>query len=117
MLTYIAITDSRIAQALSLWHEAERNEFQRHYINLVYDLYAPKTAKDGKRWIKLNRGSSGVYLIDRTSPACDVWSIKAYGVPNRRLDTLDNMMSTWTVLPRIQQTRRDQLGASEVIFS
>ena len=113
--TYITITDSRIAHALSLWHEAERGDFERQYPNLVFDAYAPMTAKDGKRWIKLNRGSSGVYLIDRTSPTLDVWSIKAYGVPNRRIGTLDLMLSAWIQhgRPNTKQSRADQLAASE----
>ena len=91
----VTSTSPVILDALRLWHEAERGDFERGQMNLHYDSYAPKTAKNGKRWIKLDRGSSGVYLIDKLSPALDVYSIKAYGVPNRRICSLDLMMSAW----------------------
>ena len=87
--------DPRIQAALVAWHEAERADFDRQYHNLNYDTYAPKFARPGKRWIKLNRGTSGVYLVDTTSPDLCVYSIKAYGVPNRLLGSLDSMVTAW----------------------
>ena len=115
----MTINSEVIQNALTAWHEAGRSEFQRHYPNLIYNAYSPKRAKDGKRWIKLDSGTSGVYLVDKLSPTLDVYSIKAYGVPNRLLGTLDWMTSTWIQhkAQKPRQSRADQLAASEVIFS
>lgn len=96
-----------IETALHAWHEAERAPFEHSYKNLVYDEYAAKTAKDGKRWIKLDRRTSGVYLVDKTSSTLDIWTIKAYGVPNRRLGTLDTMIAFWNE-NAAQGRRRDR---------
>lgn len=71
---------------LTAWHEAGRAEFVRLYDMLDYDSYATKVAKTRRKYIALNRGGSGVFLIDRATS--DVYSIKAYGVPNRKLGSL-----------------------------
>ena len=95
-MSQLTATSPEVLNALRAWHDAERGDFERQYVNLNYNTHELKTAKDGKRWIKLNRGSSGVYLVDKCSPTFDVYSIKAYGVPNRRIGTLGLMMSAWT---------------------
>ncbi len=37
------------------------------------------TIKCGRKWTKVDRGSSGLYMID---PQGEIYGIKAYGVPN-----------------------------------
>jgi hypothetical protein len=89
----ITATDPRITGFLTAWHAAQRADFERNYDRLVYDDYAMKTAHERRRFIACDRGNehtrSGVYLVDRTTG--DVYSIKAYGVPNRRLGTLEEV--------------------------
>lgn len=75
-----------IRDFLTAWHEAGRAEFERYHDRLVYDEYAPKVAKDRRKYLALNRGTGGVYLVDKATGA--VYTIKAYGVPNRRIGTL-----------------------------
>lgn len=89
-----SVDDPRVTAFLSAWHEAERGEFERWYTRLVYDEYAEKSAHDRKKYIALDRGQrgvnqSGVYLLDKATG--DVYSIKGYGRPNRRIGTLEDM--------------------------
>lgn len=86
-------TDPQIAEALTAWHESGRASFEQAYRNLNYDECWQKTAKDGRHWIKLDSGSSGYYLVDKTTG--DMWTIKAYGVPNRRIGTLAEVVARW----------------------
>jgi hypothetical protein len=93
----ITADDPIITDALKTWHDAERGEFMRRgYVNLDYDKYTHKHAHTGgKRWLRLDRDTSGVYLIDKLSATLDVYTIKGYGVPNRRIGTLTEMMARW----------------------
>ena len=90
-------THPKIQAFLRAWHEDERARFDRNgYMNLVYDEYAPKSAHDRRKYIALDRaagaaGRSGVYLVDRATER--VYTIKAYGVPNRFIGTLDDMLA------------------------
>ena len=72
----------KVNRFLTTWHEAERVQFERRYQNLNYDTYAPKTAKDRRKYVALDRGTSGVFLLCKKTGV--VFSIKAYGVPNRK---------------------------------
>lgn len=90
--TMLSATDERVTTFLHAWHENGRANFERNYDRLVYDDYAPKVAKDRRKYIACDRGTfnaSGVYLIDRVTT--EVYSIKAYGVPNRRLGLLADL--------------------------
>ncbi len=78
----ITIDDPRIAAFLTGWHEINRERFEDSYRNLVYDVEAPKTAKDRRKYIALDCDHSGAYLLDKTTGL--IWHIKAYGVPNKR---------------------------------
>lgn len=83
-----------IIEFLKAWHENGRASFERTYQNLDYDSpsYA-KTAKTRKRFIACDRGTGGEFLVDRTTG--DVWSIKAYGVPNRKLGKLSTITEAY----------------------
>jgi len=78
---------------LSKWHEEGRAAFERSYDNLDYDgpTYA-KTATDRRKYIALDAGRSGAFLLDKTTRL--VYRIKAYGVPNKRkcLGTIDTIL-------------------------
>jgi hypothetical protein len=78
---------------LAAWHENGRASFEAQYDRLNYDEYYQKTAKQRTRFLALDKGSpdhaSGVFLVDRQTH--DVWSIKGYGVPNRRIGTLQGL--------------------------
>ena len=75
--------DPRVVAFLKAWHENGRAVFARRYPNLAargsYD--APngeaKSAKAGKKYINLDRGSSGVLMVERETG--QVYGIKAYG--------------------------------------
>lgn len=85
--------DPRVVAFLKAWHESGRADFERWHTNLVYDDYAPKTAKERRKYLALDRGTSGMFLVDRTT--LEVYSIKAYGVPNRRLGTLEELTDSY----------------------
>lgn len=85
-----------IQEFLARWHEAGRAEFESlQHTNLNYDSYYPKTAKTRKRFIACDQGNdnnrSGVYLVDRSTQV--IYSIKAYGVPNRQVGRLVEMFA------------------------
>lgn len=86
-----------ICEFLAGWHEAGRAEFERRCPSLDYDSYYAKTAHERRKYIALDEGStdgvhrSGVYLVDRATG--EVWTIKGYGVPNRRLGTVTDVIA------------------------
>ena len=85
----------KVQHFLTLWHENGRASFKRRYRNLDYDAEAyRKFARDRKKYIALDDGPSGIFLVDRQTE--EVWSIKAYGVPKRTLGTLDALIATYT---------------------
>jgi hypothetical protein len=89
----LTATDPSVTAFLNAWHESERAYFEQHYSALVYDRDAPKTAKERRKYIALDNGTSGVYLVDKATG--DVYSIKAYGVPNRRLGSLADLTARY----------------------
>jgi hypothetical protein len=91
-----------VTRFLTAWHENGRARFERDYDALVYDDYAPKVAKQRKRFIALDRKDSGVFLVDRATHT--LYSIKAYGVPNRALGQIEDVTRAY------EQTTTD-LGA------
>ncbi len=83
----LAVTDPAIQKFLVAWHEAGRPAFEREYKRLDYDSPAYQhVARDRRKYIALDRGDSGVYLVDKATG--DVFTIKGYGVPKRRVGTL-----------------------------
>lgn len=92
-MSLLTADDPSVTEFLKAWHESERTYFERHYSALVYDRDSPKTAKERRKYIALDSGTGGVYLVDRATG--DVYSIKAYGVPNRRLGTLAELTARY----------------------
>lgn len=83
-----------VLEFLNAWHENGRAAFEANYENLDYDSpsYA-KFAKLRKKYIALDRGSSGEFLVDRLTHR--VFSIKAYGVPNRFVGTIESLTARY----------------------
>lgn len=86
----------KILAFLTGWHEDGRETFKRFAPNLDYDSDAyAKSAHERRKYLALDRGRdkwrSGAYLVDRVTE--EVYTIKAYGVPNRRLGTLDEVLA------------------------
>lgn len=86
---------------LLAWHENGRATFSRQYPTAFMAAHydAPdgclKTAKDrGRRWIALDEGSGGVFLLDKATG--EVYTIKAYGRPNRKIGTLASLTELYT---------------------
>lgn len=71
----------KVEKLLAEWHEAGRIAFERSYKNLVYDTYSPKTAKYKKKYIYLDEGTSGAFILEISTG--NIYSLKSrYGVPN-----------------------------------
>jgi hypothetical protein len=89
-----------IRRFLEVWHENGRREFEKSYPSLNYDgEYYSKKAIDRKKFIALDRGGSGgVFLVDRNTG--EVYSIKGYGVPNRKLGRIERMVEYYELLNR-----------------
>lgn len=95
------ISESRINQLLSDWHEAGRASFEKHYPSLDYDTDQRHAAIWQRKYILLNEGTSGAFAVDRADG--NVYRIKAYGVPNKRklvghineLAGLDLLVKRW----------------------
>lgn len=83
----------KINAFLIVWHENGRAAFERNAPSLDYDTYYPKTAKVRRRWVALDKGTSGVFLLDPVTE--EVYTIKAYGVPNRRIGTLTELLEDY----------------------
>ena len=78
-----------VKRFLRAWHENGRARFERDCSSLVYDEYAPKHAVERRRYIALDRGTGGVFLLDRVT--AELWTIKAYGKTNRFVGHLDEV--------------------------
>ena len=87
------VLEAKINRFLSLWHENGRALFERTTPRLDYDSYYPKTMTVRRRWIALDKGTSGVFLLDPRTE--EVYTIKAYGVPNRKVGTLDSLIEAY----------------------
>ena len=83
----------RINQLLHDWHELSLAEFRaKHYNNLTDDWFNeqyPKHAVEKKKYIYLDDGGSGAFLIDKEDGT--VYTIKGYGVKNRRIGHIDTI--------------------------
>jgi len=92
-MSLLTANDPSIVEFLAAWHESERGYFERSYSALVYDRDSPKVARERRKYVALDSGTGGVYLVDRATG--DVYSIKAYGVPNRRLGSLADLTARY----------------------
>ena len=76
-------TDDHIQALIQEWHEAGRRAFEAQYANLNYDSECGKRATNRQKYLALDEGNSGAWLVDRATG--DVWRIKSkYGVPDKR---------------------------------
>ena len=92
LTTQHSAADARIQQLIHGWHEAGRAEFETRYRNLNYDQTRGRTATDRRKYVALDEGQSGAYLVDRATG--DVYRIKSkYGVPDKskRLGHIDEI--------------------------
>lgn len=83
--------DAKIDDFVEAWHENGRIGWNYEYLN--YDEYERKTVKPRNKYVALDRGTSGAFLVEKATGM--VWSIKAYGVPNRMLGTLEDMTAKY----------------------
>lgn len=95
----ITIDDPRIAVFLDVWHENGRPFFERSYSNLDYDSEPyVKTAKNRNKYIALDEGTSGRFLLDKATGL--VWGIKAYGVRHsgKLAGHIDELIETYRAI-------------------
>ena len=64
-----------------------------HYESLNYDEIEPKLAVDRVAFIALDRGSSGVFLLEKATGL--VWSIRGYGKKNRVVKHIDDLTAEY----------------------
>jgi hypothetical protein len=84
----------QVAEFLAVWHENGRTFFAKAYPSLDYDSDAyRKTAKDRQKCVALDDGTSGHFLLNRFTG--EVYTIKAYGVPNRRAGTIGDLIEEY----------------------
>ena len=90
---------AKIDSLLEAWHEAGRDSFERQYIGLDYDspVYL-KTAKERRKYIALDSGRSGAFLLDKETGS--IFTIKAYGVPKRKIGHIDEATGAHLLLAR-----------------
>lgn len=99
----IEYDDPRVAQFVRLWHESGRAAFEEGYHNLDYDSTAyAHTAHNRSKYIALDYGTSGVYLLDKGTGV--VWGIKGYGVrhPGKRIGHLNQLIAKWLHSEKVQ---------------
>lgn len=78
----INATDKVITDLLAAWHEAARADYEESYPNSNYDAICAKTAKQGNKYINLDNGSCGVFMVDRETR--QVYRVKGYGKIDKR---------------------------------
>lgn len=78
-----------IKDFLDAWHENNRSSFERRFRNLRYDDCERKTAKERRKYIALDEGTSGRFLVDKQTGV--VCGIAAYGVPKYRLGHIGDL--------------------------
>lgn len=68
---------NRVKQIVKEWHEAGRSEHEKKYPGLNYDTHNYKSIKERTKYYYLNEGTSGVFMIEKTTEY--IYRIKAYG--------------------------------------
>jgi len=101
-MTQATTTDLLTADSIEVrlfllaWHENGRAGFERRAPYLDYDAHELKHAIERKRWICLDHGKSGAFVADRQTH--EVYTIKAYGRPNRKIGTLESLTAEYVGL-------------------
>ena len=70
-----------VQELLESWHEAKRADFEAQYAGLDYDRDYPKTSKERRKYICLDDGGSGAFMVDKNDLM--IYGIKGYGVPHK----------------------------------
>lgn len=82
-LTLTTEQQAQVEALLKEWHEAGRARFESECPSLNYDTYYPKTAKDRAKYVCLDEGTSGAFILDKSD--LTIYCLKSkYGVPNFR---------------------------------
>lgn len=79
--------DAKIDAFVEAWHENGRLFWNYEWLD--YDHNERKSIKDRRKYVALDCGTSGAFLVEKATGL--VWSIKAYGVPNRIVGTLEEL--------------------------
>ena len=75
--------DKIITDLLVGWHCIERDLYRAEYPSLPdYDVAYAKTAKQRRKYICLDDGGSGAFVVDRQTG--EIYRVKAYGAPNKK---------------------------------
>lgn len=74
--------NERLQELLKEWHEAGRADFEQRCPSLDYDTYSPKRAVIKRKYIYLDDGSSGAWILEHATG--NIYNMTAYGVPDRR---------------------------------
>ena len=74
--------ENRVKEVLTQWHERGRADFERSYSNLNYDTYYTKHFHVGGKYIRLDSGTSGMFMADIETGL--IYGIKGYGVPDKK---------------------------------
>ena len=61
---------------------------------MSYDIEQPKTARERTKYIALDNGLSGCFLVDKETEM--VYTVKTYGVPNHFCGTLDGLIESYS---------------------
>ena len=75
-----------VQELLESWHEAKRADFEAGYDDpdtghLIYERDYPKTSKERRKYICLDDGGSGAFMVDKDDLM--IYGIKGYGVPHK----------------------------------
>jgi len=73
----------RLNALMAEWHEAGRKRFEASYPNLNYDENEPHHWHDRRKYIALDEGRGGAFLVNKETGT--IYRLKSvYGVPNLR---------------------------------
>lgn len=72
--------DPRVVAFLGAWHANGRDFW--NYENIDYDEYSRKRAISRRKYVLLDCGTSGVFMVEKATG--NVFGIKAYGSANRK---------------------------------
>lgn len=73
-------TDTKITELLQAWHDNDKRYGGYKANPELADQFNAKHVVDGTKYLKLNSGSSGHFMVNRETEM--VFSIKGYGTPN-----------------------------------
>ena len=73
----------QIDSLIIAWHEAGRASFESRFPHIDYDIYTRKHIVIRRKYILLDEGPSGAFIVDIATQK--VYRLKSkYGVPNKK---------------------------------